>query len=264
MKKSVIIPFRGTSTGRVNNLLFVLEWLSGAKDMEVVVVEQDARSKLGDVRLPGNCSHVFTVSEREFNKAWACNVGFRHASGRVLAIADADMFMDLGFLQRCFEQCAHDFEAVKPYGVLVDLSPAETVRVLGGDAEGILDIADDRRDRRYRGEFLNFCGGIFVIRADAYQRVGGFDERFLGWGGEDDAMAIKLKAFVPNTTIHGRQVAYHLHHPSARPGFLWFNRGYRANLRLLRQYRAMSRAQLQELCGRQRQSMGDTRDFWTG
>jgi hypothetical protein len=32
----------------------------------------------------------------------------------------------------------------------------------------------------------NWKGGTLAIRRDAYFRIGGFDERFVDWGGEDD------------------------------------------------------------------------------
>ncbi|MFK4998906.1 galactosyltransferase-related protein [Bacillus sp. N9] len=35
-------------------------------------------------------------------------------------------------------------------------------------------------------------GGINVVPRKHFETVGGFDERFVGWGGEDDAFAASL------------------------------------------------------------------------
>ncbi len=54
-------------------------------------------------------------------------------------------------------------------------------------------------------------GGLLVITHDAWKRVGGFDETFIGWGYEDTAMHLSLIAKSRWDRLPGE--AYHLWHP---------------------------------------------------
>lgn len=53
--------------------------------------------------------------------------------------------------------------------------------------------------------------GVVAIPRAAFDAVGGFDERFKGWGGEDDAMRAALETIWEPPTRIG--IAYHLWHP---------------------------------------------------
>lgn len=53
--------------------------------------------------------------------------------------------------------------------------------------------------------------GVVAMPRAAFEAVGGFDQRFRGWGGEDDAMRAALETlWCPPTRIG---IAYHLWHP---------------------------------------------------
>ena len=47
-------------------------------------------------------------------------------------------------------------------------------------------------DRERDGEQIPFCGGAYLVEAGFYRSIGGHDERFLGWGGEDDELQRRL------------------------------------------------------------------------
>jgi len=58
-------------------------------------------------------------------------------------------------------------------------------------------------------------GGIVVLTAEAYQRAGGMDPRFRGWGFEDSSWGYQLEALL-GPPLCGDHVAWHLWHPTAR------------------------------------------------
>jgi len=106
------------------------------------------------------------------------------------------------------------------------------------------------------GEFISFCGGMFVIQRELYFDIGGMDERFIGWGGEDDAMSNKLLKLYPNARELDRSMAFHLWHPRnavQRYG----NKDYQNNLALLRTYHAADTDQLRKLADATRSDIGN-------
>jgi len=54
-------------------------------------------------------------------------------------------------------------------------------------------------------------GGLLVVSRAAWDRVGGYDERFIGWGHEDSDLHTRLLAEAHWDRIEGQ--AWHLWHP---------------------------------------------------
>ena len=220
---SYIIAFRADSCSgapsrgqRLENLQAVLKWVSQLGIDEIIVVEQDRESRLPSGFLPAGCKSVFAFNEGPFNKSWGFNIGFKQSSGDVLAFGDADILIDSKNLLESFALCHADADAVNPYDRLIDLTAEETSAFLQ-TGNGLAAMPSRQIvNREPIGEFLCFCGGLFVIRRNVFEVLGGFDERFVGWGGEDDAMSIKLDKLVFNTQSVSGQPAYHLFHARHR------------------------------------------------
>jgi len=256
---SYLLTYRESDAERRANLLAVLAWLGQFPDIEVVLVEQDALPRL-QAPLPSFVSMIFAYNPGAFNRAWGLNVAFRHAHATLLACADADMLLEPEALRAAI-QAGQRAEAVKPYRALhdVDAAGSEKVRTAPGDV-GKLDLAGHLASRADKGEHVNFGSGMFLIRRDVYHRIGGFDERFVGWGGEDDAMTIKLRRLGVGLAESNDRAAWHLWHPrsaqttSGQPH-------YAANLALLEDYRRATPVQLERLAEIQRQLLGHRDKF---
>jgi hypothetical protein len=256
---SYLLTYRESDAVRRANLLAVLEWLGQFADTEVVLVEQDALPRL-QAPLPAYVSAIFAYNPGPFNRSWGLNVAFRGAHANLLACADADVLMEPEGL-RAAVQAGQRAEAVKPYRTLhdVDAAGSEKVRAAAADV-GKVDLSGHLTSRADQGEHVNFGGGLFLIRRDVYHRIGGFDERFVGWGGEDDAMTLKLRRLGVGLAEANDRVAWHLWHPrstqttSGQPH-------YHANLALLEDYRRATPVQLERLAEIQRQLNGHRDKF---
>lgn len=246
----------GCSRGqRLENLQAVLQWVSQIGIAEVIVVEQDRESRLPSGFLPPGCKSVFAFNDGPFNKSWGFNIGFKQSSGDVLAFGDADILIDSKNLIESFALCHSGADAVNPYDRLIDLTAGETSSFLQG-GKGLDALAHRQEvNREAIGEFLCFCGGLFVIRRKAFEAVGGFDERFVGWGGEDDAMSIKLEKLVSNTRVLGGRAAYHLFHERQRAR-LDGHSHYAQNVALLKQYSSASAEAVRSFSANQRKTIG--------
>ena len=58
-------------------------------------------------------------------------------------------------------------------------------------------------------------GGIFALTPDTYDMVGGFDPRFIGWGGEDTSLGAALDTMAgPHHRLEAS--VWHLRHPKSK------------------------------------------------
>lgn len=252
---SYIIAYRSASERlRKTNLQAVLEWLALLADLEVVVVEQDRVPTLRQAELPANCSLVYMHHAGPFNKSWGLNVGFQSSTGASVAFGDADVLVSPPALARCFQACQGSIEAVKPYDRLIDLTEEETRRFLS--ERGALEVERSVSwiNREGIGEYVSFGGGLFIMQRGTFERLGGFDERFLGWGGEDDAMTIKVQRLVAAAQTLSGQTAFHLWHPRSQQSRTGHPH-YQQNVARVQYYARCEIAELLELCRLDQQAL---------
>jgi len=238
-QSALILSYRETDAARRANLEAVLTWLAQeAPQLPVWVLEQDTYPRLQSALPHPRCQVVFAYNLHPFNKAWGFNVAMRAARASVLVFSDADLIV-AGQVQPMLDACARH-PAAKPYRRLFDLSEAESAKVRAGQFATVPAPSPGQASgRAHVGEHLVPCGGMFAIRTDALLHLGGWDERFVGWGGEDDAMSVKLqRARIAMAQLDG--TALHLAHPRAvtalDPGH------YAQNQRLLAQTHVQRRA----------------------
>jgi glycosyltransferase involved in cell wall biosynthesis len=259
MSASLIVTYRrGAGDARLRNLRAVIARCARTPAHEVVLVEQD-RLPTGDA-LPAHArlTRRFAFNPGAFNKGWGYNVGARAASGDVLAFCDADVLIGES-LDTAIDACRRGTAVAKPYVRLIDLDADESAALCEGRLEpAAIDVA--RPGREAIGERIVLCGGVFVMRRDAFARLGGFDERFVGWGGEDDAMTHKVERARLGCVEFDREVALHLWHPRPREATSGAPH-YARNIALLAEYARYDDTCLARLCEVQWQLAGNARKY---
>ena len=218
---------------RLQNLRRVLDWINGFARVEVLLVEQDTHSKISHLNL--KAKHIFTKSDMPYNRSWAFNVALKHANSNIIVFGDSDLIMVPNqFIAGL--QAIQEYEMVSPYHSVVDLTPQESNLSL----EQVINI-----NRPGRGETdnqkINISGGIAMFRRDAIQKIAGWNEDFIGWGGEDDFQTMKVKNFLTWTELQAR--CFHLYHERGMPDMKWYQR----NLDLLSKTSQMDKSQLQKV-----------------
>ena len=257
MSATIIITYRANESGeRHANLLAVLRWLAEMPQLALIVVEQDSVPRLTQALPYPSCQIVFAYNPGPFNKSWGLNLGARLARTPVLVFTDADLLVPGDSLLDSVAHCTGHHHMAKPYRRLLDLSPEATEQVQKAGVEsltGALDMTASTREAK--GEFAPLCGGSFAIRTDSFYALGGWDERFVGWGGEDDAMSHKVqRARLPVLELD-EVAALHLWHPRAVDSAAGHGH-YESNRALLARYRHYSEAERLRLAEVQVQVMG--------
>ena len=199
---SYIIGYRHNQE-RLLNLRRVLDWLRGFSGVEVIIVEQDREPMLPTFTLFG-FKYIFTKSEHPYNRSWAFNVGLKNSTTNAIVFGDSDLIMERQDFVNSLN-LLNQYECVSPYSVVLDLDRQESFLPI----ESMVQIS-----RPGRGETdnqkINLCGGIVMYRRDAIYRIGGWSERFFGWGCEDNYQEYKTKGIL--TWNENKARCYHLFH----------------------------------------------------
>ena len=196
---SYIICYREANIERKQALHFVLRRVREYfPHIEILVIEQDTEPKLVlDEGL--NVRYQFLYNAGPFNRSWAFNCATKDTEKNIFVFADADIFLDReGYLQ-CFD-ATEKFEAITP-------NMEEILNVtIDEDADHPIQVLNVR-------QLNSFAGGMLIMTRKAFDKIGGWDERFEGWGGEDNAMSHVIynrlrskRESLPN---------YHINHPPA-------------------------------------------------
>ncbi len=178
---SFLIGHRGP--GRLPLLLATLRSIAGQEELpfECIVVEQDENPVVRD-DLPGWVRHLHSPgSERNllYNRSRAYNEGARIARGDLLVLHDNDMPSpsDYGAEALRVHRLGYDVCQLKRCIFYLDAFSTEQ----------FCRRAEIPRDVGCQNVLENATGGgSLVISARAYQEIGGMDEQFVGWGGEDE------------------------------------------------------------------------------
>lgn len=114
------------------------------------------------------------------------------------------------------------YDCVSPYSKVIDLHQNENNLPLNQ----LYSI-----NRPGRGEQdnqkINLTGGIVFYKKESIIRIGGFDQGFIGWGGEDNFQSHKTELFLKWFENPGK--VYHLYHEKVKPDMTYYQR----NLQLL-------------------------------
>jgi len=231
MRVTYVIGYRHRMD-RIINLRKVLEWLASFNNVDVIIVEQDKYSKISHLNL--RATHVFIKSDKPYNRSWAFNVALKRNKNPVIIFGDCDIVMDPQELVNSINEL-NNFDVVSPYSSVLDLTPEETNYPFN---------MLPQIQRAGRGENdnqkINLCGGIVIFKAESIVKIGGWNEDFIGWGGEDDFQTIKVKKL----GLTYKEMPYRCYH-------FWHNRdeadmsNYQRTMNLLQQMSTLDASKLQ-------------------
>lgn len=180
MRVVIVVPWRGGEPTREKNWLITAPYLA---DLGWDIY-------LGDRQGP-------------WSRGAAINAGAREAgSWEVMVIADADTIPEVEPIRKAVDMAAETAGAIRPHDTLWMMNPVETLQFIERGPGGVV---------QNRRSLVNLGGGLLVVSRDAWDRVGGYDETFVGWGHEDTHLNTRLLVQAHWDRIPGR--AWHLFHP---------------------------------------------------
>jgi glycosyltransferase involved in cell wall biosynthesis len=243
MRFSYIIAYKHNSE-RLENLKRVVDWVKSLGDIELILVEQDDSPKLPEL-VNIDFKYKFIENKLPFNKSWAFNIGWKMSTSDIIVFGDSDLIMsDKEFLDAIQE--LNEYEVVNPYNKVIDLFSEESRMNL----EELSKI-----EREFRGEKdiqkTPIAGGIIAFKSDSLEKVGGWCEEFIGWGGEDDFQSLKIKMFLKWKEFDNR--CYHLFHTRVTP----YKEFYFRNLNILNQLGSLNALQMRNYIDSTKDTIAD-------
>ncbi|MBP3947728.1 glycosyltransferase [Corynebacterium sp. Marseille-P3884] len=145
-----------------------------ADEVEIIVAD-DGSDQVPDV--PG--ATVVTQEDRGFRAAAARNLGATHANGEILAFLDGDTVPEPGYLAASTRHIKAD-----PHAVVVGTrltGPERTEPQWLIDAWSTTHHLSSPDDTSWR--FI--ISSVLTCSREFFERIGGFDGSFVGYGGED-------------------------------------------------------------------------------
>lgn len=204
MKTAVVVAYKRDSDERERNLRSFIHILEPHPDLYRIIVAESGSTA---AEIPG-IDHL-DVGEF-FSRCHNFNRGAEIVDyGTAICFADSDILVRRAQWIRS-HRAIRKFDFVKPFDRWRYATP-----------EASTQYADDRLWRKFVSRVesesrlvrkRNLCGGIVIIRREVLDRIGGWDERFVGHGCEDLAMnQLAAKGQFRCTRVKGS--GYHSHHP---------------------------------------------------
>lgn len=195
MNLSVLIAFRDSEDGHRGRLWSFLEkqyarWLPGAE----VIVESDD-------------------GEDPFHKTLALNRAAAKATRDLILIGDADTWVPHNQVLRAVQLITENEKMWgRPWNQKVKLGQDDTEELLGLTSwdEGLKPLWE--RHGRLENRNTYWAAPPTLVTREQFFRAGGMDERFRGWGKEDEAFCLTLRSLVGKPQ-QVRGYSIHLWHP---------------------------------------------------
>ena len=183
VKLSVIVPFH-QSVGQLERCLGAVR--ASSVEAEIIVVSDGAAADANRVAMGAGAALVAIQGPR--GPAVARNRGAEVAHGDVLVFVDSDVLVHADALERIREVLASRPDVAAVFGAYDDRPEAS------GLVSRCKNLSHAYIHQRSRADATTFWAGLGAVRAGAFRRVGGFDERFRRPSVEDIDLGYRLTA----------------------------------------------------------------------
>lgn len=177
--------------------------------------------------LPEATVIIGTSTQEPFNRSEARNNAFRASNADTLLIADADTVFQPEAIRGAVRLLGNGAPWVIPYreqAGYYSLSQTATKRIFESPPESDVPEPVDEDDWEHKhaspADPLPSWAGMLVLPRAAWEKVGGYDEGFIGWGWEDLAFRTALDRLVgPHRRIQNSYVLHLWHERSEADNF---------------------------------------------
>lgn len=249
---TIVIPFRYDSPDRLDNLNCVLGYFRRFfSDLDIVLIEDGPEKQGGVFEAEAGVRYLFFENPGAFHRTRLLNLGARMSERGFVAAYDADVvFRPETFLAAVEMLRSGDVRFVRPYsGPVFDVVGALRERFMVDLDFGLFPSELPVAVGKIVTEGL-FCmhdrglGGAPLFCRKTFLELGGYNERFISWGWEDNEIVHRFQMMGAPAWYLNEDYCFHLHHERGADsgGDV---RLRRHNMREFRRVKRMSRNQLE-------------------
>ena len=218
---SLLVPYRN----RLAHLQSFLRWYAATPAVqqaaEVILLETDkCPTEAEELTQQAGLRYEFVKCPGVFHKTRALNAGLELARGSLIAPFDVDLIPVNNSLMRQFEAAVTaPGMLLTGYRLLCRRSRVDPNDVTTAAANGRIASEDGKSAlRKYLLTRQRF-GHVPMLAKKALQKIGGWNESFIGWGAEDQELLERYTSFTGKVFVRSPEFVYlHLYHP---PAPLW-------------------------------------------
>ena len=168
---------------RLPHLLTTLGTIAAQRGVtcECIVVEQSDQIEIQS-HLPPWVRYMHTpipAARMPYCRAWTLNVGARAAIGELLIFHDNDLLIPASYAAESWSRYQEGFEVINLKRFIFYLDEMHSAEV---KSKNRLDCSNLPESIMQNAE----AGGSLAMARAAFLAIGGYDESFVGWGGEDN------------------------------------------------------------------------------
>ncbi len=183
-------------------------------------------------KLRSNLFRYIHIDEDDtYNRSKCLNVGGFASIGKYIIFNDNDVPIINGFFDAC-TTTTKDFDFFSTYNTLHNLDRDSTENVFNDPQKYNFGYRDTSvcGSRSYNVSGVH--GGSICVESNLFKNItGGFDERFIGWGGEDNEFRHRCLFYAKKEGICNQNLI-HLHHDQLNQ---FSNSNYDNNLQILKE-----------------------------
>jgi predicted glycosyltransferase involved in capsule biosynthesis len=154
---------------------------------------------------------IISVYNKEpFSRGKALNNGVKIATRDIIVMVDADIIFDKELIDRSVEELNKSTWIV-PFTNYMSVIIQDTSRILDCKPDLIIKSLNSI----YASVFTHTLGAMNIIKRKDFLEIGGFDERLVGWGYDDNVFAHIADVMIgKHKRVDGN--VYHLYHAGDR------------------------------------------------
>ncbi len=245
MKISLIIPTYNRKDFLYQTLLYISEQkISIEHDFEVIVVDDgstDSTNQLVDKfnTIISSLNYIYRPRDERSCRSLARNLGLKSSSGDVVVFIDCGMVIPPTFIEKIISKyiisndpnnlvLTHYLvgKVIDPHkddtSILEQLSPdtitdicnqLKNISCWADRRVGLFDFVSDNLNSYPAPWSVGYDTAALSVPRHLSIKIGGFDENFLGWGGEDHDFAFRLYKEGASFVSIRDAFALHLPHP---------------------------------------------------
>lgn len=171
-----IIPFRDTNRNEA-----IIDVIRNIKSqlfprIEIILMEHDTELKVKSSFIDTIKHYLSNSNKSDFTKSKAINDGIKYVTTNMLVLHDADMIIESNYTKRIYDLL------MKYDGVHIGKNVLYLDRQSSANLHKDLELKNNYSAERW---VTYFEGGSLGCTKDTFIKIGGFDERFIGYGCED-------------------------------------------------------------------------------